>query len=84
MEMLKEIPKISFVVPQGAFYVLINIAGTGLTSADFCEKLLEKKKVAMVPGIAFGDDATVRLSYATSMENVEKGVERISEFVRSL
>ncbi len=84
MEMLKEIPKLSFVVPQGAFYVLINIAATGLSSAEFCEKLLEKKKVAMVPGIAFGDDSTVRLSYATSMENVEKGVERISEFVRSL
>ncbi len=84
MEMLKEIPRITFQRPEGAFYVLINVSGTGLKSSEFCERLLEKKKVAMVPGIAFGDDATVRLSYATSMENVEKGVERIAEFVKSL
>jgi aspartate aminotransferase len=84
MEMLKEVPRISFLRPEGAFYVLINISGTGLKSTEFCERLLDKKKVAMVPGIAFGDDTTVRLSYTTSMENVEKGVERIAEFVKSL
>jgi len=49
-----------------------NISGTGLKSADFCAKLLEQEKVAAVPGIAFGADDYIRLSYATSMANIEK------------
>ncbi len=63
---LEKIPKLSFTKPQGAFYVLINVAKTGLTSSQFAERLLERQNVAVVPGIAFGDDETVRISYATS------------------
>lgn len=84
MELLDAIPKLTYVRPQGAFYILVNVSQTGLHSTAFAEKLLEKQKVAVVPGIAFGDDQTVRISYATSMENIEKGLERIAEFVKSL
>jgi len=51
---------------------------------DFCAKLLEQEKVAVVPGIAFGADDYVRISYATSMENLEKGLDRIEKFANSL
>jgi len=80
-ELLNDISKLTYVKPQGAFYVLINIAGTGMQSVEFSEKLLEKEKVAVVPGIAFGDDNTVRISYATGMEQIEEGLKRIKKFV---
>ena len=51
---------------------------------EFCAQLLEKQKVAAVPGIAFGADDYIRISYATSMENIKKGLDRIEQFVRSL
>ena len=69
---------------KGAFYLFPNISGTGLKSSDFCAKLLEQQKVAAVPGIAFGADDYIRISYATSMANIEKGLERIDRFVRAL
>jgi len=69
---------------KGAFYLFPNISRTGLKSSDFCAKLLEAEKVAAVPGIAFGADDYLRLSYATSMANIEKGLERLERFVRTL
>ncbi len=81
---LKTIPGISCVNAKGAFYLFPNIAGTGLKSSDFCARLLESEKVAAVPGIAFGVDDYIRLSYATSMANIEKGLERIDRFARTL
>jgi aspartate aminotransferase len=83
-ERLAKIPKISVVMPQGAFYVLANISGFGLNSTNFCDKLLSKHHVAIVPGIAFGDDRTVRLSYATSLDIIKKGLDRIEEFCKQL
>lgn len=50
---------------------------------DFCAQLLDQQKVAAVPGSAFGADNYIRLSYATSMEAIEKGLARIENFVRS-
>ena len=61
-----------------------NISGLGLKSMDFCAQLLEREKVAVVPGIAFGADDYVRISYATSMENLEKGLARIENFAKTL
>lgn len=84
MELIDGIGRLSYVRPQGAFYILLNIAQTGLNSTQFAEQLLAKEKVAVVPGLAFGDDSTVRLSYATSMENIEQGLARIGEFVGKL
>jgi aspartate aminotransferase len=81
---LNSIPGISCVNARGAFYLFPSISGTGLKSGEFCAKLLEQEKVAVVPGIAFGADDYVRLSYATSMTNIEKGLERIERFCRSL
>jgi aspartate aminotransferase len=81
---LNSIPGISCVNARGAFYLFPNISGTGLKSTDFCAKLLEAQKVAAVPGIAFGADDYFRLSYATSMANLEKGLDRIDKFCRTL
>jgi aspartate aminotransferase len=83
-EKLNSIPGISCVNAKGAFYLFPNISKTGLNSTDFCAKLLEQRKVAAVPGIAFGADEYMRISYATSMANIEKGLDRIEKFVRSL
>ena len=77
-------PKLVPFKPQGAFYLFCNIQKTGLGSLAFCDKLLEQKKVAAVPGIAFGSDHHIRLSFATSEDNIKKGVARILEFVNSL
>jgi aspartate aminotransferase len=81
---LNSIPGLSCVNAKGAFYLFPNISGTGLKSMDFCAQLLERQKVAVIPGVAFGADDYIRLSYATSMENIEKGLDRIDQFVRSL
>jgi aspartate aminotransferase len=81
---LNSIPGISCVNAKGAFYLFPNIAKTGLNSTDFCAKLLEQQKVAAVPGIAFGADDYLRISYATSMANIEKGLDRIQKFVSGL
>src|SRR6516162_4051819 len=81
---LNSVPGISCVNAKGAFYLFPNISKTGLKSADFCAKLLDAEKVAAVPGIAFGADDYIRLSYATSMANIEKGIERIEKFCKTL
>jgi aspartate aminotransferase len=81
---LNSIPGISCVNAKGAFYLFPNISGMGLKSSDFCAKLLEAQKVAAVPGIAFGADDYIRLSYATSLANIEKGLDRIDKFCRTL
>jgi aminotransferase len=71
-------------LPKGAFYVFPDIRGTGMTSREFALKLLEEKKVAVVPGTAFGPsgEGYVRCSYATAMDQIKIAVERIAEFVR--
>jgi aspartate aminotransferase len=83
-ERLNKIPGITCVNAKGAFYLFPNIAGTGLKSSEFCARLLEAEKVAAVPGIAFGADDYIRLSYATSMANIQKGLDRIERFCQSL
>jgi aspartate aminotransferase len=81
---LNGIPGISCVNAKGAFYLFPNISKLGLKSTDFCAKLLEQEKVAAVPGIAFGADDYLRISYATSMANIEKGLDRLEKFCRQL
>jgi aspartate aminotransferase len=83
-QMLNAIPGVTCVNSKGAFYLFPNIGGTRLKSADFCARLLEQEKVAAVPGIAFGADDYIRISYATSLTNIEKGLERMDRFVRGL
>lgn len=83
-ELISAIPGVRCPKPQGAFYVFPNIASFGMGSLEFAQRLLEEKHVAVVPGIAFGNDRCVRLSYACSMENIEEGVRRMAEFCASL
>jgi aspartate aminotransferase len=77
------IPGLSCLQPDGAFYLFPDITKTGLTSLDFSNALLEAEKVAVIPGIAFGADDNIRLSYATDMETIEKGMDRLEKFVKS-
>jgi aspartate aminotransferase len=81
---ITKIPNITAVRPEGAFYVLVNISQLGLSSQNFADRLLSKANVAVVPGIAFGDDRTVRLSYATSIDVIKKGLDRFQDFCRTL
>lgn len=72
--------------PKGAFYVFPSIKSTGMTSEEFCEKLLYSKKVALVPGNAFGDsgEGHVRASYCYSVEHIKEALKRIGEFLEEL
>lgn len=72
--------------PLGAFYVFPSIKSTGMTSEEFCEKLLYSKRVAVVPGNAFGEsgEGHVRMCYAYSMEHLTKALDRIEEFLKEL
>ncbi|MDD5556844.1 MAG: pyridoxal phosphate-dependent aminotransferase [bacterium] len=79
---LRAVPGVSCTMPMGAFYAFPDISGTGMGSMALAEALLEQALVAVVPGAAFGADGHVRLSYATSMENIERGMDRIEEFIR--
>ena len=72
-------------MPQGAFYVFPSIKHTGMTSEEFCEKLLEKEKVAVVPGNAFGasGEGFVRISYAYSIDEIKGALKRIAHFLET-
>ena len=72
--------------PEGAFYVFPDIRSTGLTSEEFCEKLLMSKKVSAVPGVAFGEcgEGFVRMSYSNKLENIKEAMKRIDEFLHEL
>jgi len=70
--------------PLGAFYVFPSIKRTGMSSEEFCEKLLYGKKVAVVPGNAFGEsgEGHVRMCYAYSVEHLTEALDKIEEFVK--
>ena len=93
VELINDIPGLSCVPPKGAFYVMMNLSGiigkklngeTITGSMAFTKLLLEDSQVAVVPGVGFGADHYVRLSYATNMNNIEKGLARIKAFVAKL
>jgi len=81
---LNKIPGVHCLLAGGAFYLFPNISSFGLKDADFCTQLLEKEKVAAVPGSSFGAEGYLRLSYATSDEIIRKGVERLARFCATL
>jgi aminotransferase len=72
--------------PEGAFYVFPNIGGFGMTSEQFCERLLHEERVAIVPGTAFGDcgEGFARISYAYSVKHIDTALERIGNFMARL
>ncbi len=93
VQRLNSIPGVSCPVPQGAFYVFPDVStfyGVSVGSSridgsvSLCDFLLEEQKVACVPGVGFGADNHIRLSYATSMENIEKAMDRIETGLRKL
>ena len=79
---LNEVEGISCVEPEGAFYAFPDISGTGMNSMEFASKLLDEALVAVVPGIAFGSGRHVRLSYAASIREIERGLDRIEDWVK--
>ncbi|MDZ7995363.1 MAG: pyridoxal phosphate-dependent aminotransferase [Nostoc sp. EfeVER01] len=83
LDRLNAIPGLSTAKPDGAFYLFPDISKTGLKSLEFCDALLEQHQVAVIPGIAFGADNNIRLSYATDMATIEKGMDRLEKFVKS-
>ncbi|MDX2231781.1 MAG: pyridoxal phosphate-dependent aminotransferase [Leptolyngbyaceae cyanobacterium bins.349] len=80
---INAMPGLTCVVPDGAFYVMPSIQQTGMSSLAFCEALLEEQQVVTVPGIAFGTDGYIRISYATDLDTINKGMDRLDKFVRS-
>jgi aspartate aminotransferase len=91
VEKINSISNLSCKKPDGAFYVMVNITKLiGKTikgfvinnSLDLCGALLEVEKVAAIPGSGFGTDNYIRLSYATSLENIIEGLNRIENFVK--
>jgi aminotransferase len=75
---------LEFPEPQGAFYVFPSIAEFGMGSEEFCLRLIREGKVAAVPGICFGTEGHIRLSYCYSEEELKPGLDRLEEFVRKL
>ncbi|MBV8549926.1 MAG: pyridoxal phosphate-dependent aminotransferase [Acidobacteriaceae bacterium] len=89
IERLRAIPGVSIVTPKGAFYAYPNISvayanGRVSNSLEFSSELLAKKHVAVVPGEAFGTSEHVRISYATSMKELERGLDRLHKFIDEL
>ncbi len=93
MQHLREIPSVTFPTPRGAFYIFANFSsylgknykGKPLNdSLQLTELLLEEAQIACVPGIAFGMEGYLRFSYATSEKNIEKGMERLKNFVNQI
>lgn len=93
VDKINSIDNLSCVKPVGAFYVMVNISkciGKKFNDDEikdsliFSDKLLNEEKVAVIPGIAFGTDEFIRLSYATSMDNIKEGLDRIESFVKKI
>lgn len=79
---LSKMPKIKVVEPKGAFYFFIDTTELGIGSLELCEKLLDRYKVAAVPGIAFGNDHAIRISYCTSLDVLKEGLDRLEDFCK--
>ncbi len=79
---LKAISNIRVVEPQGAFYFFVYTGSMGLKSLNLCDKLLSRYKVAAVPGVAFGYDEGIRLSYCTTLDVLNEGLTRFEQFCR--
>ena len=83
-KLLKDIPQISFIEPQGAFYVMCNISQTGKTANNFAQELLEQKLLTVIPCESFGANEYIRLSYACSEEQIIEAIKRLKEFCQNL
>ena len=93
IDRINKIEGVSYIKPSGAFYIMVyvgdfygkNIAGEVINSSlDFSKSILEEEKVAVIPGIAFGLDGYIRLSYATSMDIIKEGLDRLERYLKKL
>lgn len=80
---INQINGLSVVKPAGAFYLFVNISKVSNNSMEFSQELLKNEGVAVVPGIGFGAEGYIRMSFATSMKNIENGLNRLERFVQS-
>ncbi|MBN1913836.1 MAG: pyridoxal phosphate-dependent aminotransferase [Candidatus Omnitrophica bacterium] len=80
----KEIEKIGFILPRGAFYIFCDISKTKLDSLAFASRLLDEELVAVIPGESFGRDDFIRISFAASLEQIQKGMDRIARWVKKI
>lgn len=80
---LEEIPEFSYIKPEGAFYVFVNVSELGLSGMEFCEEILDKKGVVLSPGHAYGElwKDYVRISYACSVDNIKTTMKLIQEYI---
>ena len=81
---LRAIPGLSLLPPEGAFYAFPDISSTGLDSMTICNRLLEQQGLAVVPGVAFGDDRCIRLSCAAANATIDDGLNRLGRFIAAL
>jgi len=84
VKLINEIDGLSVLKPDGAFYLFVNIKEVSNDSLTFAKELLDKKFVAVVPGVAFGSEGYFRLSFATDIDTIRDGISRIAEFVKEL
>ena len=83
-ELLDALPGLSVPKPEGAFYALCDVTGTGMDDVEFATRALQEAQVQLIPGsLMQGGEGLVRISYATSMENIEEGVERLRNWLSS-
>lgn len=84
VRLINAIDGLSVYKPNGAFYLFVNIKEISNDSMQFCKDLLEKKGVAVVPGVGFGSEGYFRFSFATDIDSIHEGIKRIEEFVKEL
>lgn len=80
--LVSAIPGVKCIRPQGAFYLLCDVSSFGMTSEEFCNRLLAEEKLAVIPCCSFGAEGQIRLSYACSEENIREAARRLEIFCR--
>lgn len=81
---IKNMQKIEYILPRGAFYIFCNISKTNLDSLAFAARILEEASISLIPGEGFGMDDYVRISFATSMEQLKKGMDRLEDWLNKV
>ena len=84
IDRIQAMPKITAVVPKGAFYIFCDISQTKLKSVEAANSLLDKKYLSIIPGDGFGEDNYIRISFAASFEQLKKGMDRLEEWLNEL
>ncbi len=84
MAKMDQVPGVSYIRPEGAFYLFCDFSSLGIPSMEIAQKILDEAKVALIPGEGFGAPGYVRLSFATSEERIIEGVARIARWIRSV